>query len=276
MTTISLIYVYWPNQPFGVTWCDLPWALRDAGLPKRLAAAGHEVLESVVMSEDATPEDLRSGFQLAGQLAGDVAKARAEGELPVILCGSCAIAALGGVAGLGGGADVGIAWFDAHADLNTPETTESGLLEGMALSIATGGAWRHMAQTWGGLQPASLSATALFGVRDLDPAEQALIAAQTIPVATSFGEINTRLAKTATTYLHLDMDVHDAVTVRTNDYAVPGGPTTEQVRSAITSIERLGAVAITGLDPAAEDSKRATQIAVDHILAIAAATASRS
>lgn len=42
---VTLIYAYWPNQPFGVTWCDLPWALRDAGLPKRLHEAGHEVRE---------------------------------------------------------------------------------------------------------------------------------------------------------------------------------------------------------------------------------------
>jgi hypothetical protein len=27
---VTLIYAYWPNQPGGATWCDLPWALREA------------------------------------------------------------------------------------------------------------------------------------------------------------------------------------------------------------------------------------------------------
>jgi len=269
--TISLIYAYWPNQPGGVTWCDLPWAMRDAGLPKRLADAGHDILESVVMSEDLVPEDLSVGFDLAGQIAIDVAKARAEGELPVILCGSCAVAALGGVAGLGGGEDVGIAWFDAHPDLNTPETTSSGLLEGMALAIATGQAWRTLATTRAGLKPARLESTALFGARSIDPAERELIERKKIPVAAGIDELNRRLAGTSVTYVHLDMDVHDALAVRANSFAVQKGPSVETVRTALATVDRIGALAVAGLDPTATDGKRAASIAIDHILAVAEA-----
>lgn len=267
--TVSLIYAYWPNQPFGATWCDLPWALRDAGLPKRLADAGHEVLESVAMSEAAFPEEIRSGFELAGQIAVDVAKARAEGELPVILCGSCAIAALAGVAGLGGGEDVGIAWFDAHPDLNTPDTSASGLLEGMALAIATGLAWRSLATLCTGLAPASLERTILFGARDIDPPEQHLIEHRQVPIATDATTVNARQDGTATTYVHLDMDVHDALAVRANSFAVANGPDAGTVRAALTSIERVGAIAVTGLDPAAPDARKAADIAIDHVIAIA-------
>ena len=268
MTTVSLIYAYWPNQPFGVTWCDLPWALRDAGLPKRLADAGFEVLESVVMSEADAPEELRSGFELAGQIATDVARAHAEGELAVVLCGSCALAAVGCVAGLGGGDDIGIAWLDAHPDLNTPETTSSGLLEGMALAVATGHAWRTMATGHAGLTPASLANAALFGARDIDPAEADLIAANAVPAATTSDEINRRLSGTRATYLHLDMDVHDALEVRTNSFAIAGGPSVASVRETIIAIDRVAAVAITGLDPAAPDGAKAAKIAIEHILAL--------
>jgi arginase len=274
--TISLIYAYWPNQPFGLTWCDLPWALRDAGLPKRLADAGHDVLETVAMSEDAAPEEIRSGFELAGQIATDVAKAKAEGELPIILCGSCAIAALAGVSGLGGGPDVGIAWFDAHPDLNTPATTTSGLLEGMALAVATGHAWQALATTSVPFAPASLNRTALFGTRDIDPSEKELIDRHSVPIATNAAGINARFHPAGPTYVHLDMDVHDAITVRTNRFAIAGGPDVATVRSALTSIERVGAIAVTGLDPAAPDGRKAADIAIDHLLAIADAFTRKS
>lgn len=273
--TISLIYAYWPNQPSGVTWCDLPWALRDAGLPKKLADRGHEVLESVVMSEDPTPEDLSVGFDLAGQIAADVARARAEGELAVILCGSCTIAALGGVAGLGTGTNTGIVWCDAHPDLNTPETTTSGLLEGMALAVVTGGAWRALAAARAGLVPASLEKTALFGVRDIDPAEQEMIARQMVPITGDIGELNRRIANCETSYLHLDMDVHDAHTVRTNSFPAENGPSSDAVRAVVSGLERIDALAVTGLDPAAPDAKRAAEMAIDHILAAADAHAAR-
>lgn len=267
--TISLIYAYWSNQPFGATWCDLPWALRNAGLPERLSKAGHEVLESVVMSEDAHPEELYTGFTLARQVAADVAKARAEGELPIVLCGSCALAALGGVAGLGGGTDTGIAWFDAHPDLNTPETTPSGLFEGMALSVATGHAWRGLAEKTGGLAPASLSHAAFFGVRQMEPAERAVIEQHAIPIASDVAEINQRLAGTARTYVHLDMDVHNGLAVRATSDGVPGGPDVATVRRTLLGIEQIGCLAITGLDPAGSDGARATEIAIGHILALA-------
>ena len=72
---ISLIYAYWPNQPGGVTWCDLPWALRDKGLPKKLNAAGHEVLETILMAEEPFAEELPAGLRLAGDIADAVREA---------------------------------------------------------------------------------------------------------------------------------------------------------------------------------------------------------
>ena len=74
---VTLIYAYWPNQPGGVTWCDLPWALRDKGLPKRLHEAGHEVIETILMAEEPTPEDMLAGLGLAAEISEAVAEAEA-------------------------------------------------------------------------------------------------------------------------------------------------------------------------------------------------------
>ncbi len=266
---LTLIYAYWPNQPFEVTWCDLPWAVRDAGLPKRLSDDGHDVRESILMSEESHPEELRSGFVMAKQIADEIKTAREQGELPVTLCGSCSMAAIANAAALGG-EDTGIAWFDAHPDLNTPETTTSGLFEGMALAAAAGLAWYGMAREHAGLtSPISLEKTALFGARDIDDAEQALMDMHGVPVAKTAADINARLSGAKSTYVHLDMDVHDELAVRTNMFAVPNGPSVEDVRSTLTSLNQISSIAITGLDPAAADVAKASRIAVEHVLAIA-------
>lgn len=268
---LTVIYAYWPNQPFDITWCDLPWAIRDAGLAKRLHDDGHEVRESILTPEDTYPEELRSGFMLAGQISEQIRTARAQGELPVTLCGSCSLAAIANAAALGG-AQTGVAWFDAHPDLNTPETTTSGLFEGMALAAASGIAWYGMSRQHAKLTtPISLENTALYGVRDIDAAEQALIEMHNLPIAKSSDEVNARLGtNTQTTYVHIDMDVHDQLAVRTNAFSAPGGPTVDEVRNTLTGLKNIASLSITGLDPMAADTAKASRIAVEHILALAA------
>lgn len=65
--------------------------------------------------------------------------------------------------------DAKVVWFDSHADLNTPETTLTGYLGGLALAGASG-LWDS--GLGGFLAPENII---LVGARDVDPAEQALI-----------------------------------------------------------------------------------------------------
>lgn len=266
---VSLIYAYWPNQPAGVTWCDLPWALRDKGLPKQLHQAGHEVIETMLMAEEPFPEEMQSGLMLAAEISQAVKEAVDQGELAVVLAGSCAVSAIGAVGGIG--ADTAIAWLDAHPDLNTPETSTSGLLEGMALAAATGHAWREMARVHAGLdRPADLSRAALFGARDIDEAEQSLMTAHSAVLANSPAELIDRVnSLSAPVYAHLDMDVHDALQVRANAFAVDGGPKSAEVREVLLGLKSLRCLGITGLDPAAPDAGKAAEIAIEHVLAVA-------
>src|SRR5262245_38510016 len=76
--------------------------------------------------------EVAMAFALAGQLADRVRAALAAERFPVVLSGNCLPAALGTLAGLGPG--VGVAWLDAHGDFHTPETTQSGFVDGMALA----------------------------------------------------------------------------------------------------------------------------------------------
>jgi len=265
---VTLIYAYWPNQPGGATWCDLPWALRDKGLPKRLHDAGHEVIESILMAEEPFPDEMQAGFALAAEVSEAVREATSQNELPIVIAGSCAIAAIGAIAGLGAGTS--IAWFDAHPDLNTPETSTSGLLEGMALAAATGNAWQGMTKAHANLlEPASLDQAILFGARDIDDAEQIRIDAHAIPVTNDPKVLAERLSGAARVYAHLDMDVHADLEVRTTTAPVPEGVSAERVRAALSGIASPGCLSITGLDPAAAGAAKACDIAIQHVLAVA-------
>jgi len=67
---------------------------------------------------------------------------------------------------------VGIVWFDAHADFNTPETTNSGFLDGMGLAIAVGHCWRSLSRTVEGFRPVREGNVVLVGGRGASPAEK--------------------------------------------------------------------------------------------------------
>jgi len=268
---VSLIYAYWPNQPDGATWCDLPWALRDKGLPKKLDQAGHEVIETMLMAQEPFPDELRAGLVLASEVSDAVREAVAEGELAVVLAGSCAISAIGAIGGLNGNA--AIAWLDAHPDLSTPETSTSGLLEGMALAGVSGLAWQAMIKKYAGLEAtADLANTTLFGARDIEVAEQTVIGANDIVLTNDPAELSARVSGVnLPVYAHLDMDVHGGLQVRATSGVVNGGLDVAVVREALCGLPRLDCLGVTGLDPAAPDAARAADIAIDHILAVAAA-----
>lgn len=263
---VTLIYAYWPNQPGGVTWCDLPWALRDRGLPKKLHEAGHEVIETILMAEEPAPEDLIAGLHLASEISEAVAEAEARREFAVVIAGSCALVAVGAIGGLG--ADTAIAWFDAHPDLNTPETSTSGLFEGMALAAVAGNAWQAMIRAHSRVKaPIDLRQVTLFGTRSVDTCEQSVIDANKIVVTTDPTMLSARLTGASRVYAHLDMDVHAALNVRAHSTAIEGGPSVASVRAGLTSIPNLACLGITGLDRLAPDASKAADIAIDHVLA---------
>lgn len=119
--------------------------------------------------------------------------------------------------------DVCVVWFDAHADLNTPESSKSGFLGGLALT-APAGLWNSGLGS--GL---SLDQLVLVGQRDLDldPFESALIAQHGIPCIPPGDNLAERLREAIAgraVYVHLDCDVLEPGIVPT-DYAHEGGLT---------------------------------------------------
>jgi arginase len=117
--------------------------------------------------------------------------------------------------------DAAVVWFDAHADLNTPECSTTGYLGGLAFSGPLG-LWDS------GLGSGLKTGNAvLVGARDIDPPEQVLIDAGTVAlvkVGPSMADELHHVVAGRPVYVHIDCDVLDAGTVPT-DYVVPDGMT---------------------------------------------------
>src|SRR2546423_13798265 len=106
-------------------------------------------------------------------LSTAVRETREASRFPIVLAGNCNTA-VGTLAGLGA-ESTGVAWFDAHGDFNTPETTTSGFLDGTAVAIITGRCWTQLACTVPEFAPIADERVCLIGTREVDALERDLL-----------------------------------------------------------------------------------------------------
>ena len=123
-----------------------PAAYRAAGLLEKLRAKGLDVVDegdSPSVSYRPDPEHPRQQniglvAQVARQTADRVERAAASGRVPLVLGGDCTVG-LGVVAGLcRRHPRLGLLYFDGDVDLNTPDTTPSGIFDGMVVAHLLG------------------------------------------------------------------------------------------------------------------------------------------
>src|SRR3954469_5271522 len=152
---------------------------RMGGGPDVLAGALIAALDAVGVSAEAdtitlpnehTPE-IAAAFALITRIARRVRRAAEAGEFPIVLAGNCN-SAVGTLAGLSTRAAPSVAWFDAHADFHTPETTSSGFFDGMALSMVVGECFRELCASIEGYRATPSNLVALCGARATDESER--------------------------------------------------------------------------------------------------------
>lgn len=251
-----------------------PSFLLRHGAGSILRALGHDVdAEYVEPSGVESPNppastEIATSFSLYREVAVKTRAARSNGALPIVLGGNCGVT-LGATAADGG--DVGVLWLDAHGDFNTPETTTSGFLDGMGLAALTGRCWRRMAASIPGFCVIPDANVVLVGVRDLDAAEEELLAESEVAVVRGPSIRATGVAAALTPALdalrervsrlhfHLDADVLDAKEARANHFAAEGGLTIDELaevgRLAASRCE-IVSVAVTSYDPAIDTDAR--------------------
>ena len=189
----------------------------------------------------------------------------------LILSGNCGPAALSAVSALGG-RTTGVVWFDAHADFNTPETSASGFLDGMALSMLTGRCWPAIAARFVGFEPVPEANVILVGARDLDALEADALNQSAItqvpPGRMDLLEdaVATLCGRVENFYVHLDVDVLDESEGAVNSYSSGGGISAEDLYATLGVIDRSGRIRIAGItsyDPACDRDARIRAL-VDH------------
>ena len=162
---------------------------------------------------------------------------------------------------------VGLIWIDAHGDFNTPETTLSGWLGGMPVSVAAGQSLQRMRLT-AGLDPAIPTRNiVMMGLRDVDPLEQVLIDEShitTVSTADMVGRTETMKEAVAqlaervdVIYLHVDLDILDATEIPGSFFETAGGPTAgelAEVLRELASHPKVGALGIASF-PTVEEGR---------------------
>src|SRR5437868_11943331 len=123
----------------------------DHRLRTRLETLGWAVSITELPAPDGSIPEIARVMQLIRSLQAEVAKAVADRAFPLVLAGNCN-SSLGTVAGIGS-QDLGVVWFDAHADFDDPEENTSGFFDVMGLAMLTGRGWRGLRQTIPGHVP---------------------------------------------------------------------------------------------------------------------------
>lgn len=235
-----------------------PSRLLELGLDAAWSTHGHDVATEWVEVADGISGDVRSSFELYDALARRVRAGHAHNYFPFVIAGNCGVT----IAALAGLVDVrpAVVWFDAHGDFNTPETSPSGFLDGMALAILTGRCWRTLAKKVSGFEAVPETRVALVGARHLDPQEgDALAESRVLRIGADLSGLDDVFSEASPVWLHVDLDVLDIAEGRANQFATTGGLTVSQlvdaVRRLATRLSVVGA-AFTSYDPAVDADDR--------------------
>jgi len=274
---IQLLAVPYDSGNRGMRMGAGPERLLDAGLERALRENGHTVHTRIAELTADWQAEIQTSFELMRMLSPAVREARESGRFPIVLAGNCNTA-VGTLAGLGA-QSTGVAWFDAHGDFNTPETTRTGFLDGTAVAIITGRCWTQLAATIPEFAPIPDDRVCLIGTRDLDSLESALLDESSVDIVEP-GQLRSSLPRALekirehvdSIYVHLDLDVLDSAVAAANSYAISGGLTLEDLDHALAQIAvrfRITGLTLSAYDPAVDTFGHAAQAAIRLICATA-------
>ena len=271
-----------------------PSAVRVADLNERLCALGYEVTDAgnipvrnpeMLPISDRTAKYLPEIATACQKLADQVEAALDAGSIPIVLGGDHSIA-IGSVGGLSAfhrkrNEKVGVIWFDAHGDMNTPESSPSGNIHGMPFAAILGHGAQALTHISGFAPKVEPEDCVLIGARSVDPDEAIALRASGIRVVT-MRELDERgmsavmdeamwLASRRTAGFHVTMDM-DFVDP---DYApgvgtpVPGGPTYRESHLAMEKVADSGKMLsfeLTEVNPVLDISNKTAELGVQLIL----------
>jgi arginase len=265
-----------------------PSAIRYAGLDGRVEQLGLRTLDlgnvETAVAEATAEGDPRLRYldailDTCGRVAGLVGQAAEEQHFPLVLGGdhSVALGTLGGLARVHGAG--GVLWLDAHADLNTPETTPSGNVHGMALAAVLGIAGPAFSRDGWPLPAVQPGRAALVGVRSLDQGERELLSRLDALVFTMsdldrmgvepvMTQALRHVAGPNFVHVSLDMDVVDPEVAPGVGTPVRGGLSYREAHLAMELIAesgQLGSLEVVEVNPVLDRENQTAEMAVELI-----------
>jgi arginase len=200
------------------------------------------------------------------RLAEQVRRARDAGRIVLAATGACS-AAVGMVAGLGADEDIGMVWFDAHDDSRTPETSTTGLMDGMPVAMIAGQCWQAYCSQVPGFRPIPLERILTLGLHEKYEAEggrklmlknivdPSAIRKQGFDNAV-VGALDDLAKRCRKVYVHVDLDVLDPEVAIVAHHMATGGWTIDQLHFALSATaERFEIVGLdySCFDPSLDD-----------------------
>ncbi len=269
-----------------------PSAIRIARLEERLEALGHTVADfgnisaadmSIAMLGSERVRYMDDVVKESELIAEKVADCVQDKYFPLVLGGDQSIS-IGTAAGLSrSGTRRGIIWLDAHGDFNTPKTTPSGNIHGMALAAVLGYGHPKLAKLGGESPKAIERNTVLVGGRSFDPQEAKAISRSKMTVFTmrKIDELGMRkvmqeavkVASRGVKQVHLSFDV-DAIDPREapgTGTRVSGGLTYREAHLAMEMLYDSGKVTsaeFVEVNPILDNANHTAELAVELILSL--------
>jgi arginase len=271
-----------------------PSAMRVANLHARLASLGYEVEDRgniPVEQKESWPEgDPRAKYlaliaNACGALATRVDEALSGGFLPLVLGGDHSVA-VGTVSGVSSHfrarhEKAGLIWLDAHADMNTPESSPSGNIHGMPLACILGAGPAGLAGLLGYRPKIDPAHAVIVGLRDVDATEKPQVRDSGVRAFT-MRDIDERGLRTvmeeaigiategtAGLHLSLDMDFCDPVDAPGVGTPVRGGATYREAHLALEMIcdsRHMVSMEVVEVNPVIDERNRTADLAVELIM----------
>jgi arginase len=271
-----------------------PSAVRVANLHARIKSLGYVVVEMgniAVEQAEALPEgDPHAKYlpQIAaacGELGMKVCQALADGRLPLVLGGdhSVAVGAAGGVSRYfrERGRSVGLIWLDAHADMNTPDSSPSGNIHGMPLACLMGMGPEKLVDLFGYHPKVAPRNAVIVGLRDVDELERPHVRESGVRAFTmrdidergmrAVMEDAIRMATDGTAGFHvsLDMDFVDPKDAPGVGTPVRGGVTYREAHLAMEMIcdsRNMVSMEVVEVNPVIDEVNRTADLAVELVM----------
>lgn len=271
-----------------------PSAIRVAGLNQRLENLGFKVEDlgninvrnpEMISEVHVNAKYLPEIAEACQQLCDRVYAILDSGGTPVVLGGDHSIA-IGTVSGLSAyyrqkGSRVGLIWFDAHGDMNTPESSPSGNIHGMPFAVVLGKGAPQLTGIGGPEPKVRPENCVLIGARDVDRTEAEIMRNSGVRIMT-MREVDERgmancvdeaiaIASKDTAGFHVtcDMDFVDPDFAPGVGTPVPGGPTYRESHLAMEKVSDSGGMLsfeLTEVNPVLDNGNRTSELGVQLIL----------